>query len=81
MGTSTSPTTTSGSPLASASRVAETPPSTEFSIGTIAASMSPARRAVRAASTEPKVRRSPSLAGRQASRAIEVKVPSGPRNP
>ena len=45
IGTSTSPMTTSGSPVASESRVAETPPSTEFSIGTIAASMSPARRA------------------------------------
>ena len=71
--------TTSGSPLASASSVALTPPSTEFSMGTIAASMSPARRAPRAASTEPKGRCSRPRAASQASSAIWVKVPSGPR--
>ena len=59
--------------------MAETPPSTEFSIGTMAPSMSPDRSAVSAASTEPKAVRSPPDAGPQASRAIEVKVPSGPR--
>ena len=42
---------TSGSPVASASRVAVTPPSTEFSIGTMTASRSPARTAASAAST------------------------------
>ena len=78
-GTSTSPVTTSGSPLARASRVADTPPSTEFSIGTMAPSISPARSAVRAASTEPYAVRSPAAAGAQASSAMEVKVPSGPR--
>ena len=79
MGTSTSPMTTSGSPLASASRVAHTPPSTEFSMGTIAASISPERRAPRAASTEPNGWWSAPFAGSQSSRAIWVKVPSGPR--
>jgi hypothetical protein len=81
MGTSTSPTTTSGSPLARASSVAETPPSTEFSIGTMAASMAPERRAVSAASTDPNVTRSPCADGPHASRAIDVNVPSGPRKP
>ena len=52
-----SPVTTSGSPLARASSVAETPPSTEFSMGTIAPSLAPARRAARAASTDPKASR------------------------
>ena len=79
MGTRTSPVTTSGSPLASASRVALTPPSTEFSMGTMAASMSPERSAPRAASTDPKGWWLPPRAGPQASSAIWVKVPSGPR--
>ena len=79
IGTSTSPMTTSGSPVASESRVAETPPSTEFSIGTIAASMSPARRADSAASTEPNGRCSRPSAASHASSAIWVKVPRGPR--
>lgn len=79
IGTSTSPMTTSGSPVARESRVAETPPSTEFSIGTIAASMSPARSAESAASTEPNGRWSRPSAASQASSAIWVNVPRGPR--
>ena len=79
IGTSTSPTTTSGSPLASASSVALTPPSTEFSIGTMAASTSPARRAASAASTDPIGTCSAPSAGPHDRSAISVNVPCGPR--
>jgi hypothetical protein len=71
--------TTRGSPVASASRVAETPPSTEFSMGTMAASISVARRASSAASTLPNGTCSLCLAPSHASSAICVKVPRGPR--
>ena len=47
----TSPATTSGSPVASSSKVRATTPSTEFSIGTRAKSAAPLRTASRAAVT------------------------------
>jgi hypothetical protein len=79
-GTTCSPTTSSGSPWASAPSVALTPPSTEFSIGTIAASTSPARTASSAASTLATGTSSawspPPVACRS---ACSVNVPSGPR--
>ena len=51
-GSTTSRTTCSGSPCASSSSVVATDPSTEFSIGTIAPSASPARTASSAAGTD-----------------------------
>ncbi len=76
IGTRASRRITSGSPVASASRVAVTPPSTEFSIGTMAASSSPARTAASAASTVGSgVAVAVSTPGTWAS-AISVKVPA-----
>ena len=78
--------TTSGSPVARLSRVAVTPPSTEFSMGTMPASMSPARTAASVESTESYavgavVDAAVVCASRpsQSSRAIWVKVPGGPK--
>ena len=72
---------TTSEPTDSASRVALTPPSTEFSIGTIAASRRPARRASSAATTESHGTASPSADPGQAASAIWQKVPVGPRKP
>ncbi len=81
IGTRTSRRITSGSPVASASRVAVTPPSTEFSIGTITASSSPARTAASAASTVATgVAVAVSTPGTWA-KAISVNVPRGPKYP
>ena len=70
---------TTSEPTERASSVALTPPSTEFSIGTIAASRRPARSASRAPTTESHGTCSASAAGVQASRAIWQNVPAGPR--
>ena len=77
--TSSSLTIRSGSPTATASRVALTPPSTEFSIGTMAASTAPDRTSASAAPTVATGRRRASAAPGTWSRAASVKVPSGPR--
>jgi hypothetical protein len=79
MGTSASRTMRSSLPVATASSVAVTPPSTEFSMGTMAASTSPARTAARATGTEDTGRRSASRAPSTLSSAASVKVPAGPR--
>ena len=69
---------TSGSPEARLSKVAVTPPSTEFSIGTSPASMSPARTACSTAWTLPNGRASASVTVRS---AWWVNVPAGPKYP
>ncbi len=73
---------------ASTSRVPETPPSTEFSIGAMSASMSPAIRSVVAVATEAKGTSSGSAARNSSGISVSawrsawwVKVVSGPRNP
>ena len=59
--------------------MAPTPPSTEFSIGTIAAVISLSRTAASAASTLGYGSRSPVCAARTCSSAASVNVPAGPR--
>ena len=78
-GTSASRTMTSGSPVARASSVADTPPSTLFSMGTIAASAAPECTACSARSTL--AQGSPSAAGQSGTccSAASVNVPAGPR--
>jgi hypothetical protein len=79
-GTTCSPTTSSGSPWASAPSVALTPPSTEFSIGTIAASTSPARTASSAAShARHRHQLGVVAAARRLPQRLLRNVPSGPR--
>ena len=79
IGTSASATICSASPLAMASRVVETPPSTEFSMGTIAASAEPERTLSKAALTFAAGMRSEVRASGTCSSAASVKVPAGPR--
>ena len=67
-------------PVAMASRVAVTPPSTEFSIGTMAASAEPSRTLSSAVFTFEDGMRMASAASGTCIRAASVKVPSGPRN-
>ena len=78
-GSSTSRVTIRRSPTASSSRVAETEPSTEFSIGTRAWSASPRRTASSAAVTLTCGCRSPFAAAGRVRSAASAKVPSGPR--
>ena len=66
-------------PVAIASRVAVTPPSTEFSIGTIAASAEPSRTLSSAVLTFEDGMRMASAAPGTCINAASVKVPSGPR--
>ena len=80
IGTSASRRIRSSWPVAMASRVAVTPPSTEFSIGTMAASAEPSRTMSRAVFTfDDGIRMAPAASGTCIS-AASVKVPSGPRN-
>ena len=79
MGTCTSARICSVSPRAISSTVAETPPSTEFSMGTTARSTSPLRSAATALSTEPADTNSASAGSATLRRAASVKVPAGPR--
>jgi hypothetical protein len=78
-GSTTSRVMTSGSPVASSSRVALTEPSTEFSNGTIAASASPSRTASRVAGTVGYGSSSARAAAGSERSAASVKVPCGPR--
>ncbi|GED07387.1 hypothetical protein AUR04nite_29190 [Glutamicibacter uratoxydans] len=66
-------------PVAMESKVAETPPSTEFSMGTTAASTSPSRTMDKATFTFAAGMRSASAAPSTCSNAASVKVPEGPR--
>ncbi len=77
-GSSTSATMTSGVPAARLSRVADTPPSTEFSIGTSPDSISPARTA---SSTRATVAKGVDSASVSVRRAWWVNVPAGPKYP
>ena len=65
--------------MASASRVAVTAPSTEFSIGTMPCSAAPVRTASRVAWMLTQGIAWPAAPGSNASSAASVKVPSGPR--
>ena len=69
----------SSCPLAMASRVAVTPPSTEFSMGTMAASAEPSRTMSSAALTLEAGTRVACAAPGTCISAASVKVPSGPR--
>ena len=80
MGTRASRRILSSWPVAMASRVAVTPPSTEFSIGTMAASAEPSRTLSSAVFTFEDGMRMASAASGTCIRAASVKVPSGPRN-
>ncbi|MCY1243807.1 hypothetical protein D9M72_568410 [compost metagenome] len=79
MGTSASRTILSSAPDAMASRVAVTPPSTEFSMGTMAASAEPSRTLSSAVFTLEEGMRTASPAPGTCISAASVKVPSGPR--
>ena len=69
----------SSCPVAIASRVAVTPPSTEFSIGTMAASAEPSRTLSSAVLTLDDGMRTASAAPGTCISAASVKVPAGPR--
>jgi hypothetical protein len=78
MGSTASATATSGSPSVSASMVAGTAPSTEFSTGTQAASTRPARTAARVANTVVSgISSSSAVASERV--ACSVNVPCGPK--
>ena len=66
-------------PVAMASSVAVTPPSTEFSMGTMAASAEPSRTLSSAVLTLDDGMRTASAASGTCISAASVKVPSGPR--
>jgi hypothetical protein len=78
-GITTSRVITSGSPVASSSRVSAITPPIEFSIGTSAASASPARTASSASATLRAGSRAPRSAAGMVRSACSAKVPSGPR--
>jgi hypothetical protein len=79
MGTSTSRRSTSARPVASVSRVAVTPPSTEFSIGTTAKSARSARTVSSAETTSICGRYCASSGPATCRSAASVNVPAGPR--